>query len=75
MIEAAMLRGKRPPPAMLAPLAPLSIVTAYQWDLAYGTKLERINQHFNDIIEKEQEQHWFLPLRVDQSSKPKSKEN
>ena len=37
----------------LVPLFPLSFITGYHYDMAYGTKWERINAEAHLILEKE----------------------
>ncbi|XP_059149480.1 plasminogen receptor (KT)-like [Physella acuta] len=44
---------------LLAPLVPLSFVFAYQWDLAYGSKMDRIRAMADRIIDEE---HQLLDL-------------
>eukprot|EP00730_Choanoeca_flexa_P011339 TRINITY_DN24670_c0_g1_i1.p1 TRINITY_DN24670_c0_g1~~TRINITY_DN24670_c0_g1_i1.p1 ORF type:complete len:145 (+),score=32.02 TRINITY_DN24670_c0_g1_i1:52-435(+) len=41
--------------AGLVPLLPLSFVTAYQYDFAYGNKLERVRQEAESILANERE--------------------
>lgn len=48
---AGALRTKRY--GLLTPLIPLSFVFAYQYDLAYGSKLERIREMADRIIDEE----------------------
>jgi hypothetical protein len=50
------------PKVIFGPLAVYGVIVAYQWDMAYGTKMERINGIMNDILTKEKNQHWFTPL-------------
>lgn len=38
---------------LLLPLIPLNWVAAYQWDMAYGSKLNRIREMANRIIDDE----------------------
>lgn len=47
-----MLRGFRTAKngAIIAPLLPLSFILAYQYDLAYGTKLARIKSEAENIL-------------------------
>jgi hypothetical protein len=45
---------RRKNPALLGPLLPLSFVFAYQWDLAYGTKMVRIRKEAEKILASEQ---------------------
>jgi hypothetical protein len=47
---------------VFGPLALYGVVVGYFWDMAYGTKMERINKMMNDILTKEKEEHWFAPL-------------
>ena len=69
----ARVLGKKTPPALAAPVAALSVLTAYQWDMAYGSKLERINAHFDTIVRDEgAAQHWFVPLLAAAEKKPKN---
>ncbi|BFY99796.1 hypothetical protein BsWGS_02836 [Bradybaena similaris] len=44
---------------LFVPLIPLNFVAAYQWDLAYGPKLERIREMADRIIDEE---HHLLDL-------------
>ncbi|CAG5126060.1 unnamed protein product [Candidula unifasciata] len=44
---------------LLLPLIPLNFVAAYQWDMAYGPKLERIREMADRIIDEE---HHLLDL-------------
>jgi len=48
------------PPAAAVPFTIFSIVLAYNWDFAYGNKLERINAEYEKITT--QEKHWYVPL-------------
>ncbi|KAI8773234.1 plasminogen receptor (KT) [Biomphalaria glabrata] len=51
------LRTKRY--SLLVPIIPLSFIFAYQWDLAYGSKLTRIREMADRIIDEE---HHLLEL-------------
>jgi len=62
-LSVAVVKGKRPPPVVIIPLAIYSIVLAYQVDFAFGNKAERIRKMRDEIITKEE--HWFVPLTVD----------
>uniref|UniRef100_A0A6B2LQW0 Plasminogen receptor (KT) n=1 Tax=Arcella intermedia TaxID=1963864 RepID=A0A6B2LQW0_9EUKA len=42
------------------PVFLLGVITAYQWDFAYGTKAERINVMYEDIIQDPS--FWFTPV-------------
>lgn len=46
------------PPAMGVPVIAGGLFCAYQWDLCYGSKLERIKRMADEI---ENEPHWFTP--------------
>jgi hypothetical protein len=50
------------PKVALAPITIYGIFLAYQYDMAYGSKMERINGIMNDILTKETDKHWFTPL-------------
>jgi len=50
LVLGATARGK---PALLGPLLPISFIVGYQYDMAYGTKMSRIRQMADDIMEKE----------------------
>jgi hypothetical protein len=54
------VKHKRVPPAAVAPLLALLTVTAYQVDLAYGNKLDRVNRMMNEIVDSGK--YWFTPL-------------
>ena len=43
-ILALGVASKKAPPAAAAALFPIGMVTAYTWDMGYGTKLDRINE-------------------------------
>eukprot|EP01108_Squamamoeba_japonica_P008620 TRINITY_DN76_c0_g2_i1.p1 TRINITY_DN76_c0_g2~~TRINITY_DN76_c0_g2_i1.p1 ORF type:complete len:127 (+),score=5.02 TRINITY_DN76_c0_g2_i1:159-539(+) len=69
-ITLAKLAGKSVPPAMMAPVTILGIVSAYQYDMGYGTKLNRVNAEMNKIIDEEgSDKHWFVPLWPPEDSK------
>ncbi|RUS79388.1 hypothetical protein EGW08_012848 [Elysia chlorotica] len=61
LVSTGLLVGalKRKRYALLLPLIPLSFVTTYQWDLAYGPKIERIREMSERIIDEE---HSLLDL-------------
>lgn len=42
-------------PAAMAPLLPLTFIVAYQGDLAYGTKINRIKTESENILMFEQD--------------------
>uniref|UniRef100_A0A8C9GF39 Plasminogen receptor with a C-terminal lysine n=1 Tax=Piliocolobus tephrosceles TaxID=591936 RepID=A0A8C9GF39_9PRIM len=44
---------KRKKPAFLVPIVPLSFILTYQYDLGYGTLLERMKGEAEDILETE----------------------
>ncbi|XP_041517609.1 plasminogen receptor (KT) [Microtus oregoni] len=44
---------KRKKPALLIPIVPLSFVFTYQYDLGYGTLLQRMKREAEDILETE----------------------
>ncbi|XP_036030285.1 plasminogen receptor (KT) [Onychomys torridus] len=44
---------KRKKPAFLFPIVPLSFVFTYQYDLGYGTLLQRMKSEAEDILETE----------------------
>ncbi|XP_035829128.1 plasminogen receptor (KT) [Aplysia californica] len=50
-LTAGALRTRRW--GLLAPLVPLGIVTTYQWDLAYGPKIERMREMADRILDEE----------------------
>ncbi|XP_026332814.1 plasminogen receptor (KT)-like [Hyposmocoma kahamanoa] len=54
---AAMLNGyrKTKKPALLVPLFPLTFVTLYYWDFAYGNKIHRIRKEAEHIMTNEVE--------------------
>ena len=66
MATAAVLvklkKGAVPAP-MLAPLAVLPIAGAYQADMAWGTKMQRVRRDYHHIVEKEQ--WWFNVATID----------
>lgn len=45
------IKGKKP--ALFAPLIPLGLVGAYQYDMAYGTLIQRMKGSAENIIENE----------------------
>jgi len=49
----------------MAPVMLSSVLVAYMGDMAYGTKMERINRMMDDILANEK--HWFTPLLVDEN--------
>lgn len=44
---------KRKKPALFIPIVPLSFIFAYQYDLGYGTLLQRMKGEAEDILETE----------------------
>lgn len=44
---------KRKKPAFLVPIVPLSFIFTYQYDLGYGTLLQRMKSEAEDILETE----------------------
>ncbi|KAH9495165.1 hypothetical protein Btru_018541 [Bulinus truncatus] len=56
-LTAGALRNKRY--GLLLPLVPINFVFAYQWDMAYGSKLQRIREMADRIIDEE---HHLLDL-------------
>lgn len=52
LASAAMFNGYRltKKPTVLAPLLPLTYVVGYQYDLAYGTKMNRIKSEAENIL-------------------------
>nr|XP_048294753.1 plasminogen receptor (KT) [Myodes glareolus] len=44
---------KRKKPAFLIPIVPLSFIFTYQYDLGYGTLLQRMKREAEDILETE----------------------
>ncbi|XP_075829913.1 plasminogen receptor (KT) [Microtus pennsylvanicus] len=44
---------KRKKPALLIPIVPLSFIFTYQYDLGYGTLLQRMKREAEDILETE----------------------
>lgn len=50
------------PRVMLGPIGMLGLVTAYQFDFAYGGKPERVNRIFNSITDERSSTYWFVPL-------------
>uniref|UniRef100_A0A8C5K9P9 Plasminogen receptor, C-terminal lysine transmembrane protein n=1 Tax=Jaculus jaculus TaxID=51337 RepID=A0A8C5K9P9_JACJA len=44
---------KRKKPAFLFPIVPLSFILTYQYDLGYGTLLQRMKDEAEDILETE----------------------
>lgn len=44
---------KKKKPAFLVPIVPLSFILTYQYDLGYGTLLERMKGEAEDILETE----------------------
>jgi hypothetical protein len=46
-------------PGILAPLVPLSIVFAYQWDMFYGNKMARVKLDAENMIREQPE--LFMP--------------
>lgn len=44
---------KRKKPAFLIPIVPLSFIFTYQYDLGYGTLLQRMKSEAEDILETE----------------------
>lgn len=44
---------KRKKPALLIPIVPLSFIFTYQYDLGYGTLLQRMKSEAEDILETE----------------------
>ncbi|KAG2383096.1 hypothetical protein C9374_004433 [Naegleria lovaniensis] len=58
------IKRKHVHPAAVIPYLAFTLVTLYQWDFAYGNKLERIDKIFNKL---QDEEHWYTP--VDQETK------
>jgi hypothetical protein len=53
------------PRTALIPVFPLSIVTAYQYDMAYGNKLDRVRAIAEDILASEE---WTNMLALPENS-------
>mmetsp|Transcript_10499 Transcript_10499/g.17117 ORF Transcript_10499/g.17117 Transcript_10499/m.17117 type:complete len:151 (+) Transcript_10499:1639-2091(+) len=47
------------PKQLLIPLGVLPLMGAYQWDMAYGTKIERVAKEAEHVLEHER--HRFIP--------------
>merc|ERR1711916_9789 len=45
-------------PAALIPVGPLTIITAYHWDMGYGDLINRVNAMHQDILADER--YWFF---------------
>eukprot|EP01122_Echinamoeba_exundans_P005595 TRINITY_DN15747_c0_g1_i1.p1 TRINITY_DN15747_c0_g1~~TRINITY_DN15747_c0_g1_i1.p1 ORF type:complete len:158 (-),score=24.13 TRINITY_DN15747_c0_g1_i1:42-458(-) len=71
--SAFVVKNKRVPPAAAIPLFIGTVVTAHQADLAYGTKLERINKMTGDLLTQNQGEHWFVPLMPSEQDAEKLK--
>ncbi|EFA78411.1 hypothetical protein PPL_09062 [Heterostelium album PN500] len=56
----AKMRGKPVPEAAIAPLVALSVATAYQYDMAFGDKMNRIKKMAQDI--EADGNNWFVPI-------------
>jgi len=54
-------------PVLLAPVLILGIISAYQWDMAYGTKANRINSYFEEILQDNQ--YWFVKAQKEADEK------
>ena len=65
-VAGALKNGPSSARVALIPYVLFSTVTAYQWDFAYGSKLERIQRIRAAMERDEANDHWFLP--VDRSS-------
>lgn len=48
-----LLARKKGNPAFMGPLVPLGFVAAYQYDLAYGTKMERVIAEADRVLANE----------------------
>ncbi|CAI8022614.1 Plasminogen receptor (KT) [Geodia barretti] len=64
LIRGAMVRRQ---PWILGPLVPLTFVVAYQADLAYGNKMERVIAEADSMLEKERKMLALpgAPLSID----------
>ncbi|GAM19608.1 hypothetical protein SAMD00019534_027830 [Acytostelium subglobosum LB1] len=57
---AAKLRGKPVPEAAIPPLVGLTTVTAYQYDMAFGDKMNRVKKMAEEI--EADPSYWFNPI-------------
>jgi len=58
-LTGALIKKKPVHPAAVVPYLAFTLITAYQWDFAYGDKLERINNIYSDL---QKEDHWYIPI-------------
>ena len=56
MVGMGFLRTKSP--LLLVPLGALSVVSAYTWDMGYGSKIDRINRMHREILNDDT--YWFV---------------
>ncbi|KAJ3046789.1 hypothetical protein HK097_000516 [Rhizophlyctis rosea] len=61
----ALIKHKTIPLPMRIPLVVIPIPGAYFYDMAYGSKMERIRRHQHHILEHEK--HWFNNQEVDEA--------
>lgn len=62
-LSIAALRGKNVKVGMI-PVTILGVITAYQWDLGYGDKANRINDYAKEI--GQDPKYWFNEAREKQ---------
>jgi len=61
-VTAQVIKTKSIPKVAAIPLVVAGTFIAYQWDFAYGNKIDRINKIHHDILREEK--HWFVPLLI-----------
>eukprot|EP00698_Gefionella_okellyi_P003280 TRINITY_DN13050_c0_g1_i1.p1 TRINITY_DN13050_c0_g1~~TRINITY_DN13050_c0_g1_i1.p1 ORF type:complete len:131 (-),score=15.87 TRINITY_DN13050_c0_g1_i1:84-476(-) len=49
------LAGNPLPTILRVPIVTLGIATAYTWDMAYGTKMRRIQKHLRTVLDDQHE--------------------
>jgi len=59
VVRVAVTR-KPPPPALIGPIFGLGIGAAYQYDMGYGNKINRIEKARQDILNDPN--YWFNPI-------------
>eukprot|EP01091_Cochliopodium_minus_P001524 TRINITY_DN11394_c0_g1_i1.p1 TRINITY_DN11394_c0_g1~~TRINITY_DN11394_c0_g1_i1.p1 ORF type:complete len:132 (-),score=26.88 TRINITY_DN11394_c0_g1_i1:35-430(-) len=60
---------KNPPNFIIAPIFILGLVTAYQYDMAYGDKPNRIYEYRQDILKDNT--YWFNPIVIEEEKEIK----
>ncbi len=60
MAMAARAKTGTFPVAILPPLTALPVAGAYQADMGWGTKAQRVRKQFHHIMDHEEDYHWWF---------------